>query len=97
MKAIFLAFNQAHKEDINTLFMHLNIKGYTGWETVIGAGTKGGEPHLGSHSWPTLNSAYITMVPDEKVEPVMTALKELDNSSPQLGLRAFSWSVEQTI
>ena len=97
MKAIFLAFNQAHIEDVNTLLMHLNIKGYTGWETVIGAGSSDGEPHLGSHSWPTLNSAYISIIPDEKLEPLMAALKELDEASPQLGLRAFSWSIEQTI
>ncbi len=97
MKAILISFNQAHLEDINTTLMHLNIKGYTGWDTLIGAGSKTGEPHLGSHAWPTLNSAYITVVDDEKVKPLLGELKKLDEQSPQLGLRAFVWNIEQAI
>ena len=97
MKAVLITFNQAHREDIDTLMVRLNIKGFTGWETLIGAGSKTGEPHLGSHAWPTLNSAYVAMVEDSIVDEFLAGLKALDNGSKQLGLRAFVWNVEQSI
>ena len=97
MKAVLISFNQAHIEDINNIMMHLNLKGFTGWDTVIGAGTKSGEPHLGSHAWPTLNSAYITVVDDAKARPLLDMLHNLDAESPQLGLRAFAWTVDEMI
>ena len=45
----------------------LDIKAYTKWETVIGKGTVG-EPRFGTHTWPELNSALISVVDDEKVQ-----------------------------
>ncbi len=97
MKAVFIAFNQAHEDDVLLVFRRMNIKGYTGWDTLIGAGSESGEPHLGSHAWPTLNAAFITVIDEDKVEPLLKQLKEIDLESPQLGLRAFVWGVEQMI
>ena len=97
MKAIFISFNQAHREDIEEIMLRLDIKGYTGWESLIGAGSRGGEPHLGSHAWPTLNSAFLAMVDDDSVDGFLSQLSKLDSDNPQLGLRAFTWSVEKTI
>lgn len=97
MKAVFIAFNQAHKEDIDNAMLRMNLKGFTGWETLIGSGTESGEPHLGSHAWPTLNSAYLAMVADEKVPLLLEELKAIDSESRQLGLRAFVWDIETSL
>lgn len=97
MKAVFISFNQAHREDVEDIMLRLDVKGYTGWESLIGAGSKSGEPHLGSHAWPTLNTAFIAIVDDDTVDSFLSELKQLDTDNPQLGLRAFSWNVEKTI
>ena len=75
----------------------LGVRGYTALEELIGCGTATGEPHLGDTTWPTMNSALLAVVEDEKCTPFMTALKELDTANPQLGLRAFWWEVGGTL
>ena len=75
----------------------MNIKGYTMFEQVMGAGTKTGDPHLGSHAWPTMNSSILTIVPDERVDTLLERLHELDVNNEMLGLRAFVWNVERDI
>ena len=56
-----------------------------------------GDPHLGSHAWPTMNSSILTIVPDERVDTLMERLHELDVNNEMLGLRAFVWNVERDI
>ena len=95
MKAVFITFDQAHYERIIEALDRLSCRGYTAWQQVTGRGTTTGEPHYGSHAWPSLASAILTMVPDERVEPLLARLKEFDDESPKLGLRAFVWNLCQ--
>jgi hypothetical protein len=97
MKAIFLSCNQALFEEVRQIMEKLGVRGYTALEELIGCGTATGEPHLGDTTWPTMNSALLAVVEDEKCTPFMTALKELDAANPQLGLRAFWWEVGGTL
>ena len=97
MKAIFISFNQAYYEIILSIMDHNNIRGFTYWEEVQGRGSKNGEPHYGSHAWPTLNSAILAMVPDEKVDPFLDLLHKMDLQTEAQGLRAFVWNIEKSI
>ena len=97
MKAILITFDQAHYESIVDNLQRLNCRGFTAWPLVTGRGSKTGEPHYGTHAWPSLAQAIITMVEDERAEAVMRRLRELDEERPQLGLRAFQWAVEATV
>lgn len=97
MKAIFIAFNQASYDMILQIMDREQIQGFTHWDNVAGRGSKTGEPHLGSHAWPTMNGAILTMVEDKKVERFMKLLHKLDMQSEVQGLRAFVLNVEQTI
>lgn len=97
MKAVFIAFDQAHYERIIDALDRLNCRGFTAWQQVTGRGTTDGEPHYGSHAWPSLASAMMVMVPDERVAPLMTRLKGFDEEAPRLGLRAFVWNIESEI
>ena len=97
MKAVFISFNQAYYETILSIMDRNNIKGFTYWETVQGRGSEKGEPHYGSHAWPTLNSAILAMIEDEKVKNFLEILHKLDTQTEAQGLRAFVWNVEQTI
>lgn len=97
LKMIFITYNQAYHDIIIRLLGRHNLKGYTYWETVRGCGSDTGEPHLGTHAWPTLNGALMVVCPSEKVKTIMDALRILDAATPDQGLRAFVWNIEQTI
>jgi nitrogen regulatory protein PII len=97
MKAVFITYNQALTEKIDKILNNLNIRGFTQWEDVKGRGTKKGEPHMGTHTWPAMNSAIITIIEDEKVDSVLSKIKKLDKSTEVQGLRTFVWNVEKYI
>lgn len=97
MKSIFIAFDQAYYERIIDMLEKNNCRGFTAWQEVQGRGSKSGEPHYGSHAWPSLASAIITFVDDSRVENVLNALHQMDIETPKLGLRAFVWDVEKNI
>lgn len=97
MKALFITFDQAHQEAILQILDRNSQRGFTFWENIQGRGSKTGEPHYGSHAWPSTNSSIMTMVEDEKVERILAALHALDKSKEALGLRAFVMNVEKSI
>lgn len=97
MKAILITFDQAHYEAVVEVLDKSSCRGFTSFGTVHGRGSRDGEPHYGTHAWPAENSSIITMVPDDRVEPLLARLKTLDESKPLLGLRAFVWNVERTL
>lgn len=97
MTAVLITFDQAHYERIITLLDRLSCRGFTSWRQVEGRGSNKGEPHYGSHAWPSLASAIITMVDTEKAPVLLEALKAIDEEAPRLGLRAFSWPITAAI
>ncbi|MBO5272224.1 MAG: hypothetical protein J6B30_05355 [Muribaculaceae bacterium] len=97
MKSILITFDQAYYERIVDMLERNNCRGFTAWQEVQGRGSIKGEPHYGSHAWPSLASAIITVVEDNRVESVLKILHEMDLATPKLGLRAFVWNIEQTI
>ena len=97
MKAIFIAYNQAYYEEIAALLNDNGVKGFTEWNEIKGHGSETGEAHYGSHAWPTLNNAILTFVPDDKAEGILNQLHEKDLKTPELGLRAFCWTIESMI
>lgn len=97
MKAVLISYDQAHHDKIIEILDRLSCRGFTSFGTVQGRGSKTGEPHYGSHAWPSLATATIAMVEDDRVEPLLKRLHELDEERPLLGLRAFVWTIEQTI
>lgn len=97
MKSVFISFDQAYYEQILHILNYNHIRGFTRWDNVQGRGSQTGEPHYGTHAWPSLNSAILTIVSDDKVKPLLEDLKALDATSKLMGLRAFVWNVEDSI
>ena len=97
MKAVFLSCNQSMYDSVMDLMEDMDIMGFTGWEELIGRGTNDGEPHMGDHAWPTMNSALISVMEDAKAAEFLLRLKELDKENPKQGLRAFAWEVTDMI
>ena len=95
MKAIFISYNQALTDRSNVMLDELGIRGFTRWALTEGRGSFKGEPHYGTHAWPSMNTSVLAIVEDSKVEPVLEALREIDSTTEQQGSRAFVWNIEQ--
>lgn len=97
MKAVFISFNQSYYEQVVAILDRNHCRGFTFWEQVQGRGSNSGEPHYGSHAWPTLNSAMLVVTEAERVEKLLANLHALDTKTEAQGLRAFVWNIEQII
>jgi len=94
MKAVMITYNQALTEKVEYMLDYLQIKGFTMWETIWGRGTNTGEPHMGTHTWPEMNSAILTIVDDDKVNTLLKNIKQIDEINTEVGIRAFVWHIE---
>ena len=97
MKAVFIAYNQALTEAVNSVLERNHIRGYTKWADAQGRGTNTGEPHFGTHTWPAMNSAILAIAEEEQIVSLLESLKKLDAKAEQQGLRAFVWNIEGMI
>ena len=95
MKALFIACSQAYNEEVLRILEYFGQRGFTRWTEVGGRGTTDGIPHMGNHAWPDMNHAILTFVEDEATaQRILEALRHRDSQSPELGLRAFMWNIE---
>ena len=97
MKAVFIVFNQANTERVEYMLEVLKVRGFTFFEQVQGRGSETGEPRRGTHTWPEMNSAIITMVDDSKVDELLETVHKLDLRNKEIGGRAFVWNIEKTV
>ena len=97
MKAVMIIHNQAQAERVEYMLDHLEIKGFTKWEDVHGRGSQTGEPRMGTHTWPEMNSSVMAVVEDEKVSALLEAVKKLDAVNEEVGIRAFVWEILETV
>jgi nitrogen regulatory protein PII len=95
MKAIMIIYNQALTEKVEYMLEKLNVRGFTQWPLVYGSGTNTGEPRMGTHTWPEMNSSLITIVNDEMVDEILDKVKKMDAINHEIGIRAFVWNVEK--
>lgn len=91
---MFIAYNQAYNEEITEILARNGQRGFTRWENIEGKGGFNGTPRYGNHAWPEMNHAVLSIMPDEKVSPILAELKAKDEATPDLGIRAFVWAIE---
>lgn len=97
MKAVFIIFNQANTERVEYMFDRLGIRGYTWWTDVQGRGSETGEPRMGTHTWPEMNSAALAIIGDEQVEGLLEKVRKIDEINKEVGIRAFVWDVLRSV
>lgn len=97
MKSVLIIFNQAFTSRVEFMLDELQIRGFSFFEQVQGRGSVDGEPRRGTHTWPEMNSALLTVVPDEKVDELLLTVRKLDARNHEVGIRAFVWNIEQTV
>ncbi|MCQ2343082.1 MAG: hypothetical protein MJZ75_06330 [Paludibacteraceae bacterium] len=97
MKSVMIVFNQANTERVEYMLDILGIRGWSFFEQVQGQGSVNGEPRRGTHAWPEMNSAVITVVEDDKVPTLLESIQKLDARNPEVGVKAFTWNIEQMV
>ncbi len=97
MKAVLIVFNQANTERVEYMFDRHGIRGFSWLNDVRGQGSETGDPRMGTHTWPEMNSAALAVIPDEKVAPLLESVKKLDEVNKDVGVRAFVWEIMQSV
>ncbi|MCQ2110512.1 MAG: hypothetical protein MJY79_03330 [Bacteroidaceae bacterium] len=97
MKSILITFDQAYTERIIDLLTRMNCRGFSMVEQLMGRGSKTGEPHYGSHAWPSMCTGILAVVEESHVDPLLEELHAMDLKTEKLGLRAFVWNIEKMI
>ncbi len=97
MKSIMIVYNQAHSTVVQEALDRCDVRGFTKWVDVQGRGTHKGEPHFGTHAWPSINMVTMAIVEPEVLTILLAKLKEIDSSAEKQGLRAFVWEAESVI
>ncbi len=97
MKAVFLSYNQALTDRVYEILDSLRVRGFTKWQLTEGRGSIDGEPHYGTHAWPSMNSSIMTIVEDDMVEPLLDAYRKMDAETKMQGSRAFVWTIDQVM
>lgn len=97
MKAVMITCNMIVVDEVMEALDKLKIRGFTQWDDVKGRGSDNGEPHMGSHTWPSMNSSILVILPEEKTDSLLHEIKEIEKGASQQGIRAFVWNVEKTV
>jgi len=97
MKAVFIVYGQSLTESIEKILDTQDIRGFSRWDEVHGRGSKNGEPHYGTHAWPSKNGAILTIIDEQKVDELLDVLHRLNEQAEQQGLNAYVWNIEQKL
>jgi nitrogen regulatory protein PII len=97
MKAVMIIYNQAHSSVVTDILDKCTIRGFTKWVDVQGRGSQKGEPHFGTHAWPSKNMATMAVVEEDKLPALIYELKQANDSAEQQGLRAFVWDADSVV
>lgn len=97
MKAVFIVFNQANTERVEFMLDKLAVRGFTFFEQIQGRGSVNGVPHRGTHTWPEMNSAVMSVVEDDRVDDLLKSVHKLDIRNKEYGVRAFVWNIEASV
>ncbi len=92
-----IIFNQSISDEVYEILERLNIRGFTRWIDVHGRGSHKGDPHFGTHIWPSINGVLLTIIEDDKVQALLDQVKHINTLAEEEGIRAFVWQIEQTV
>jgi hypothetical protein len=82
---------------VEYIFDRHGIRGYSWMDQVKGRGSETGEPRMGTHTWPEMNSAALAVIPDDKVDKLLDSVRKLDEVNKVVGVRAFVWEILQSV
>jgi hypothetical protein len=97
MNAVFISYGQSLTSPIEGLLDKLHIRGFTRWTETSGRGSTSGEPHYGTHAWPSTNGSLLAIVADEQTDVLLAGLRKINEQAEEQGLNAFVWAVNDKL
>lgn len=89
---MFIVYDNAVDEEIVEI-VKKNADGYTKFLGVQGEGH--GEPHLGSHIWPSINNCMMVAIENNREKNIIEATKKLEEQFPGIGIKVFTTSLRK--
>jgi len=99
MKIVFVVFNEVYAPRVMELLTNAGVDYYTRWEQVKGKG-HGTEPHLGTRSFPGLNSVLMIAFQEEAaLEKLIREIEEINTqiTRPDDRVRLFLLPLERIV
>jgi len=94
MKMIMITYNEAIDMEVMEMMENFGLKSYTKIGETFGSGASSGT-HLGTDVWPGLNNVLFASCPDDTVQKVLSAVRELRKSLGKEGVKAFAWPLDE--
>ncbi len=95
MKCIMIVYNSAIEDVVHSALSGI-VEKYSLLDKITGKG-KNSVPHLGDNIWPAINKMMITIVNDDVVAKVKSALAPVKENYISEGLKLFVLPVEELI
>jgi nitrogen regulatory protein PII len=96
MKMLMIICPDNRREDVHNVLHQHGVQGFSEMEGIKGEGKTG--KHFGTHTWPMESVMLLTVVPDDKAQALIEAMKECSKRLfPEEGMRAFLMPVEEAI
>ena len=96
MKMLMVICPESRQADIRALIGQHDVHAYSEVSQVVGEGVTG--KRLGTQTWPGRSSLLFTVIPDDKREALLAALRECrDSLYPGEGMKAFVLPVEEAL
>ena len=92
MRAAILNYYVGIHEEVLEILDRLGIQSYCLWENMKGVPPEG-DPRMGTHIWPGVNSALLVTFEDEKLDTLREALREDPENSRPDKIRAYVWQL----
>ncbi|MFN7950831.1 MAG: hypothetical protein U0610_03820 [bacterium] len=96
MKLIVAMCSTSRSDELHQVLLDLGVEGYTEIGALTGAGKTGRK--LGTRMFPGTTTMTWTVVPDDRVDAIMSALGALaERCYPAEGLHAFVLCIERAL
>ena len=94
MLLMFIVYSNAVDEEMIEIIKS-NSEGYTKFVGVQGEGH--GEPHLGTHIWPSVNNCIMAAIDNKNGKSIAASTKELKDKFPDIGIKIFTTELKKII
>lgn len=96
MKAVMMIFAPALEEEVMEALKKIGVKKYSKIPYMHGVGGHS-EPHLDTQVWPGSNEALLIMTDEGTKTKLLIEAANIKKGSPEEGMKAFVWTVEEEI
>jgi hypothetical protein len=96
MKAVLIVHNVAIDAEVNEAMRSAGIDCYTKFPDILGRGRLS-EPHLNTEVWPGVNYGTFVVTDEGTAKKLMQNVRKIRENLPSVGIKAFTWEIDEVI